>query len=141
MNFSRLGFHPGFALTYTLPELVGIRHARRLFYTGCRIDGAEAAAIGLADECVPQDEVRSRALELAEEIASSAPLAVRAIKATLGGDRLDRLRRATDHELAEQVRLLGTDDARRHRCLRGASHTEVRGTVTASMDDERMSRR
>lgn len=112
VNFSRLGFHPGFALTYTLPELVGIRHARRLFYTGCRIDGAEAAAIGLADECVPQDEVRSRALELAEEIASSAPLAVRAIKATLGGDRLDRLRRATDHELAEQVRLLGTDDAR-----------------------------
>ena len=112
MNFSRLGFHPGFALTYTLPELVGIRHARRLFYTGCRLDGAEAAAIGLADECVPQDEVRSRALELAEEIASSAPLAVRAIKATLGGDRLDRLRRATDHELAEQVRLLGTDDAR-----------------------------
>ena len=71
MNFSRLGFHPGFALTYTLPELVGIRHARRLFYTGCRIDGAEAAAIGLADECVPQDEVRSRALELAEEIAAN----------------------------------------------------------------------
>lgn len=111
-NFSRLGFHPGFALTYTLPELVGLRHARRLFFTGCRIDGAEAAAIGLADECVPQDRVRSRALELAEEVASSAPLAVQAIKATLAGDRLNRLRAATDHELAEQVRLLATDDAR-----------------------------
>ena len=111
-NFSRLGFHPGFALTYTLPELVGLRHARRLFFTGCRIDGTEAAAIGLADECVPQDRVRSRALELAEEVASSAPLAVQAIKATLAGDRLNRLRAATDHELAEQVRLLATDDAR-----------------------------
>lgn len=111
-NFSRLGFHPGFALSHTLPELVGGRHARRLFYTGCRIDGSEAASIGLADECVPQDEVRSRSIAFAGEIASSAPLAVQSIKATLNAGRLQRLRQATDHELAEQVRLLATDDAR-----------------------------
>jgi enoyl-CoA hydratase/carnithine racemase len=112
-NFSRLGFHPGFALTVTLPELVGGQHARRLFYTGRRINGTEAAAIGLADECVASaDEVRPRARELAEEIAGSAPLVVQAVKRTLAGDRLDRLRAATDHELAEQVRLMVTEDAR-----------------------------
>jgi len=112
-NFARLGFHPGFALTATLPELVGGQHARRLFYTGARIDGREAAAIGLADECVDAvDAVRPRAVELATEIAGSAPLVVQAVKRTLAGDRIDRLRAATDHELAEQVRLLATDDAR-----------------------------
>jgi len=112
-NFARLGFHPGFALTVTLPELVGGQHARRLFFTGARIDGREAAAIGLADECVDSvDAVRPRAVELATEIAGSAPLAVQAVKRTLAGDRIDRLRAATDHELAEQVRLLATDDAR-----------------------------
>ncbi len=112
-NFARLGFHPGFALTVTLPELVGGQHARRLFYTGARIDGREAAAIGLADECVADvGDVRSRAVELAAEIASSAPLVVQAVKRTLAGDRIDRLRAATDHELAEQVRLLATEDAR-----------------------------
>lgn len=112
-NFARLGFHPGFALTATLPELVGGQHARRLLYTGARIDGTEAAAIGLADECVADvGAVRERSLELATEIAGSAPLVVQAVKRTLAGDPLDRLRAVTDHELAEQVRLLATDDAR-----------------------------
>jgi len=112
-NFARLGFHPGFALTATLPELVGGQHARRLLYTGARIDGREAAAIGLADECVEDaSAVRTRSLELAAEIAGSAPLVVRSVKRTLAGSRLERLRAATDHELAEQVRLLATDDAR-----------------------------
>lgn len=111
-NFARLGFHPGFALTATLPELVGGQHARRLLYTGARIDGREAAAIGLADECVDNSsEVRTRSLDLAAEIAASAPLVVQAVKRTLAGDRIDRLRTATDHELAEQVRLLSTEDA------------------------------
>lgn len=112
-NFARLGFHPGFALTATLPELVGGQHARRLLYTGARIDGMEAAAIGLADECVTDvGAVRERSLELAAEIAGSAPLVVQAVKRTLASGRLDRLRTTTDHELAEQVRLLATDDAR-----------------------------
>lgn len=112
-NFARLGFHPGFALTVTLPELVGGQHARRLLYTGSRIDGREAASIGLADECVDSvEQVRPRAMALAADIAGSAPLVVAAVKRTLTGDRLDRLRAATDHELSEQVRLLATEDAR-----------------------------
>ena len=45
-------------------------------------------------------------------IAASAPLAVRAVKATLNEGRLARLREATDRELAEQSRLLATDDAK-----------------------------
>ncbi len=48
-NFNRLGFHPGFGLTYTLPRLVGVQQASLLFYTGRRIPGDEAVRIGLAD--------------------------------------------------------------------------------------------
>lgn len=111
-NFSRLGFHPGFALSITLPELVGTPHARRLLYTGARINGDEAVEIGLADECVAADAVRTRSIEFASEIASGAPLAIQAIKSTLNRGRADLLRRAVEHELAEQVRLLATSDAR-----------------------------
>src|SRR6185437_16499435 len=32
-NFNRLGFHPGFGLTVTLPRLVGAQQAALLFYT------------------------------------------------------------------------------------------------------------
>jgi enoyl-CoA hydratase/carnithine racemase len=111
-NFCRLGFHPGFALTVTLPELVGRQQAKRLLFTGARLSGEEATTIGLADVCVAPNEVRERAVAFAAEIAISAPLAVAAVKATLDRDRLDMLRGATDHELTEQARLLATDDAR-----------------------------
>lgn len=111
-NFTQLGFHPGFALTATLPELVGRQVARDLFFTGRRVPGDEAARIGLADECVEQAAVRDRAIARAVDIAGSAPLAVRAVKATLNEGRLERLRAATDHELAEQARLLATEDAK-----------------------------
>ena len=36
-NFNRLGFHPGFGLTATLPRLVGAQQAALLFYTSRRI--------------------------------------------------------------------------------------------------------
>lgn len=111
-NFTRLGFHPGFALSVTLPDLVGPQHARRLLYRGERIDGRVATSIGLADECVEDDAVAERAMGLADEIAYSAPLAVRAVKATLIAGRVERLRTATEHELQEQARLLATEDAR-----------------------------
>ena len=64
-NFNRLGFHPGFGLSITLPRVVGPQKAALLFYTGRRIDGNEAHAIGLVDVLVPQDELRAAALSLA----------------------------------------------------------------------------
>src|SRR3954471_23694051 len=55
-NFTRLGFHPGFGLTATLPELVGRREAALMFYTSRRVKGDEALRIGLADVLVPLEE-------------------------------------------------------------------------------------
>jgi enoyl-CoA hydratase/carnithine racemase len=48
-NFSRLGFHHGFALTVTLPAVVGQQAAADLLLTGRRIGGEEALALGLCD--------------------------------------------------------------------------------------------
>ena len=41
-NFTKLGFHPGFGLTTTLPELVGKNNAELIFYTSRRVTGEEA---------------------------------------------------------------------------------------------------
>ena len=109
-NFARLGFHHGFGLTVTLPRLVGEQRALELLYTGRRVGGEEAFAMGLADRLVPADQVRSAAHELAVEIAISAPLAVRSIRDTMRGGLADRIRVATDHEKAEQDRLRHTND-------------------------------
>ncbi|MFL5044757.1 MAG: enoyl-CoA hydratase/isomerase family protein [Xanthobacteraceae bacterium] len=109
-NFTRLGFHPGFGLTTTLPEVIGKTNAALMFYTSRRVTGEEAYRMGLADMLVAQDQVRSAAQKLAAEIAENAPLGLIATRATMRADLADRVRAATEHELAEQTRLRLTDD-------------------------------
>jgi 2-(1,2-epoxy-1,2-dihydrophenyl)acetyl-CoA isomerase len=111
-NFARLGFHHGFGLSVTLPAIVGQQHSMVLLYTGRRIGGEQAASLGLCDLLVPADRVRAEANALAAEIAVSAPLAVRSIRATMRGHLADQIRAATDREAAEQDRLRGTADFR-----------------------------
>ena len=111
-NFNRLGFHPGFGLTATLPRLVGAQQAALLFYTGRRIPGGEAVRIGLADLLVPQAEVRSAAQALALEIGQSSPLAVLATRETVRRGLVDQIEAATERELVEQDWLRRTEDFR-----------------------------
>ncbi len=109
-NFARLGFHHGFAMTVTLPAAIGAQRASELLLTGARVDGTEAYRIGLLDRLVPVDDVRAEAHALAAEIAGSAPLAVRSIRATMRADLAERARVAMAHERAEQDRLTRTAD-------------------------------
>jgi len=111
-NFARLGIHHGFGTTVTLPLVVGPQRALELLYTGVRVRGEEAHAIGLCDRFVPNDRLRDEAVALAEEIAASSPLAVRAIRRTMRGQLADQFREATAQEAAEQAELFGTSDFR-----------------------------
>lgn len=110
-NFVKLGIHPGFGLTVTLPRLVGQQFANLMFFTGRRIKGEEALERGLVDELVPLEEVRERAVALAKEIAVNAPLAVESTRATTRQGLADQIKVATDHELKEQQWLRETEDA------------------------------
>jgi len=89
-NFTRLGFHPGFSLTYTLPRLIGQQRANLMFYTGRRIGGEEAVAWGLADALVP--------------------LAVMSTRETLRRGFADGAEAATERELTEQDWTRKTED-------------------------------
>ena len=111
-NFTRLGFHPGFGLTVTLPAVIGETKAALMFYTSRRVPGDEAYAMGLADVLVRQDQVRDAAIKLAAEIGENSPLGLIATRMTMRGGIADRVREATDHELEEQTRLRKTDDFR-----------------------------
>lgn len=109
-NFVKLGFHPGFGLTHTLPRVIGVQRASLLFQTGRRVKGEEALAMGLVDELVPLADLRSRAHALAAEIAENAPLAVVDTRATLRQGLAAAVKAATDHELAVQAVLMKTED-------------------------------
>ena len=110
-NFVKLGIHPGFGLTVTLPNLIGLQAANLMFLTGRRIKGDEALGLGMVDRLVPLAEVRDAALALAGEIAENAPLAVVSVRATMRQGLAEKVAAATDHELAEQQWLRGTEDA------------------------------
>jgi enoyl-CoA hydratase/carnithine racemase len=109
-NFTRLGFHPGFGLTVTLPDAIGKTNAALMFYTSRRFTGEDAYRMGLAQALVAQDRVRATAHELAAEIAENAPLGIVATRATLRANLADRVARATEHELREQTSLRNTQD-------------------------------
>jgi enoyl-CoA hydratase/carnithine racemase len=110
-NFVRLGIHPGFAMTLTLPKFVGPGRAADLFLTARRVDASDALRIGIADKVVPEGEELRAALEVAGQIASGAPLAVAATRSTLRAGLVEQARSAMSHELQEQTRLAGTVDA------------------------------
>jgi enoyl-CoA hydratase/carnithine racemase len=66
--------------TQRLPRLVGRGRALDLLLTGRTIDAQEALTIGLIEYLVPDEDLRSKALELAAEIASNPAGAVAASK-------------------------------------------------------------
>jgi enoyl-CoA hydratase/carnithine racemase len=107
-----IGIHQGFALTVTLPAAVGQQTALDLLYTGRRVNGTQAHALGLADRLTEPGQARPQAHALAAEIAAAAPLAVRSIRATMRAGLAAQARAAMAHEREEQERLMRTADWR-----------------------------
>jgi enoyl-CoA hydratase/carnithine racemase len=111
-NFTKLGIHPGMATTYILPRLVGLPRAAELLFAGRIVSGAEAAELGMVNHAVAEADVMPRALELAREIASCAPIAVRWTKKSLyrnyGWDPVS----AAEGEAHAQSRTFETEDSK-----------------------------
>ncbi len=65
---------------FRLPEQIPHKIAIEVIFTGESIAAQRALALGLVNRVVPADAVLKTALELAEQIAARAPLAVQASK-------------------------------------------------------------
>ncbi|WP_019203893.1 enoyl-CoA hydratase/isomerase family protein [Tsukamurella sp. 1534] len=68
----RWGLVPVWGMSVRLPERVGYARAKELSFTSRRIDGAEAARIGLVDHAVPAGELDDRTAALVAEIAANS---------------------------------------------------------------------
>lgn len=75
-----LGITPGFGGTQRLPRIVGSSKAKELIFTAETIGADEALRIGLVSKVVPDEELMSAALEMANKIAKNAQIAVRQSK-------------------------------------------------------------
>ncbi|HET7518700.1 MAG TPA: enoyl-CoA hydratase/isomerase family protein [Actinomycetes bacterium] len=75
-----LGLVPGGGGTQLLARRAGRGVARDLILTGRRIDAEEALRLGVADRLVPAGKALAGALELAGELATRSPAALRLAK-------------------------------------------------------------
>ena len=82
-------------------DAIGPARTKELFHVGRNIEAARALEWGLINEVVPKDELAARGLELAEEVARNAPLALsgnkRVIRELLAAE--GRLEPAVEREL------------------------------------------
>ena len=69
-TFINVGLIPDLGGTVTLPQIVGLRKAKELAFTGKLIDANEAADIGLINEYVPTEDIDSRVDSLIERLAT-----------------------------------------------------------------------
>lgn len=85
--FARRGLVAEYGLSWLLPRLVGHGRASDLLLSGRRVDGEEAARIGLVEHLVPADELVARAVAYAADLATScSPWSMATIKAQLALD-------------------------------------------------------
>lgn len=106
--FTQLGTHGGMAVSWLLPEAVGMPRAREMLYTGRVVAAAEALAWGLVSEVA--EDVVGRALEVAEGVARAAPIAVRLTKAGLAQGSRGGFELALQWEALAQPVTLATND-------------------------------
>jgi len=111
-NFARLGIHSGLGISYLLPRLIGLAHASELLFTGRLIDGREALRIGLVSHAEEAEQVLPTAMGLAREIAASAPMAVKQMKASIRRGIQWEIREAALQEAELQAASLSTEDAK-----------------------------
>ncbi len=79
-----IGALPGWGGTGRLRDLVGAGRAKELIFTGEPLSADRALAWGVANSLAPRAEVIATARELADKIASKAPVAVQMAKQAIG---------------------------------------------------------
>jgi enoyl-CoA hydratase len=74
-GFQRIGIHPGGGHFVLLSRVAGREAAAAMGLFGEEVDGSRAVELGLAWSAVDDDQVESRALELASRVAADPALA------------------------------------------------------------------
>jgi enoyl-CoA hydratase len=86
--------------------------ARRMFYTGMKVDAQELYRLGLVEACLPPEELMPYAMDIAREIAGKSPIALRLAKEAARMTEVMPLREAYRYEQNNTVFLSKTEDAR-----------------------------
>ena len=108
---TRLGLLPGAGGTQRLARIAGEATAKRLILGAEVVSGAQAAALGIVQWCVPAGELQARARAVASDIAALPAAALAEAKRCVGA-AVGREPGGYEMELAGTARLLEQDETR-----------------------------
>lgn len=109
-NFVRLGLHPGLGISYTLPRTIGHQKAAELLLTGRLFLGSEGRENGYLLEAVAASQVLGKAMDIAKQVATAAPAAVRMTKKTFRKFQAWDVHQAAHDEAFAQAASVNTAD-------------------------------
>jgi enoyl-CoA hydratase/carnithine racemase len=107
-----LGVIPGAGGTQRLPRLIGPAKAKDLVFSGRMVNAAEALAIGLVDQVVPDADVYQAAVDMVKRYAAGPALALRAAKQAIDAGLGVELATGLELERVQFAALFGTEDQR-----------------------------
>lgn len=111
LSETKLGIMPGGGGTQTLARAVGERRAKELIFSAQPFSAQEACDWGMVNRVYDsQAELLAKALEMAETIASNAPLSIRQAKKSIHYGLQSDLLTAYRFEIEAYNRLVTTED-------------------------------
>lgn len=110
-GYVKVGLVPGDGGCYFLPRLVGTAKALELLWTGDFVDGPTAVELGIANRCVPDDELQEQTYAFAHRLAQGPPVAIRAIKRTVYQSARTDLRTSLDLISSHMAVVQSTEDS------------------------------
>ncbi|MXW93868.1 MAG: enoyl-CoA hydratase [Rhodospirillaceae bacterium] len=109
-GFVNIGLSGDYGGSWFLTRLVGSGRAREIYFTGRRVDAAEAHRLGIFNEVVPDTALAARARELAGAIAAGPPVALRYMKENFNRAGVADLKTCLDMEADRTIRSARTED-------------------------------
>lgn len=109
-TYINIGLFPGMGATHLLPYHAGHAVAAEMLLTGRLLSAEEAAARGLLNRAVPREDLMTVVYDVAQEVASKSPTAVRGIKTVLRRRMTEGLERALDVEALAQTISFGSKE-------------------------------
>ncbi len=109
-GFAKRGIVPESGGTWLLPRMVGYAKAAEIAFTGRTLTAHEALELGLVNHVASTDDFADRVASMAAEVASNAPLAVRAIKRMMRAAETETFEQNVHHVYLQLLPLLRTAD-------------------------------
>ncbi len=106
----KLGIIPGVGGTQLLPRAIPVGLAKEMLFRGNQVDAQKALEVGILNGVFTKEELMSKTIEIAKEIAQNAPLSLQSIKKSIQTGLHTDMNTALSIELDQYYKCANSED-------------------------------